>query len=82
MSAIVGNIEGKSAIARDHHVTWTRAFLHGSSPLDGGSHVTSTVASSNGVRVGSEIEIELLCVYRLYLTAQQTFANIRAYAMR
>ena len=82
MSAIVGNIEGKSAIARDHHVTWTRAFLHGSSLLDSGSHVTSTVASSNGVRVGSEIEIELLCVYRLYLTAQQTFANIRAYAMR
>ena len=82
MSAIVGNIEGKSAIARDHHVTWTRAFLHGSFPLDGGSHVTSTMASNNGARVGSEIEIELLCVYRLYLTAQQTFANIRAYTMR
>ena len=42
----MGNTEGKSATARDYHVTWSPALLHGGSPLDVGCHVMSTITNS------------------------------------
>ena len=42
----MGNTEGKSATARDYHVTWSPALLPGGSPLDVGCHVTSTTTNS------------------------------------
>ena len=42
----MGNTEGKSATARDYHVTGSPALLPGGSPLDVGCHVTSTTTNS------------------------------------
>lgn len=42
----MGNTEGKSATARDYHVTWSPALLPGGSPLDVGCHVMSTITNS------------------------------------
>ena len=34
VSERVENIERKSAFARDHHLTWSHAYLYGGLPLD------------------------------------------------